>query len=145
MPALNDLAAEAFDAGRTYSDVVHFVHIYVVEPHPEFPDPSPYTGVVWESWYSRPQPRTYEGRVALAMELVPDILGNQILLIDELTPKTRDNPLWCTYGPAPNSAYLISRDGRLVAIQDWVDVAAMKKEINKLLGGGAPPGAEDPG
>lgn len=119
----------------TYADVVHFVHIYIIEPHPQRPDVSPYGGRVSESPYSsgKSQPRTYDERVANARYMLPFIHGNQLLLIDDLSPGDNNNPLWCTYGPAPNSAYLIRQDGILEKVQNWVDVPAMEKAINNLI------------
>jgi hypothetical protein len=135
VPGLNALATKAFDSNHTYSDVVYFVHIYVVEPHPVDPDPSPYTGQVWEmSFSTRAQPRTYSGRVALAAEVEALLEGNQVVLVDELAPGARNNPLWCSYGPAPNSAYLIDQRGKLRIVQKWVNVPKMEAGINLLLG-----------
>ena len=114
MPALNELASKIFTGSTTYADIVHFVHIYVIEPHPQSPDVSPYSGLVREASYStKPQPRTYDERVANAEDMVRLIEGNQLLLIDDLGQGNKSNPLWCTYGPAPNSAYLIRQDGNL--------------------------------
>jgi hypothetical protein len=134
VPALNTLATKSFDASHTYSDVVHFVHINVVEPHPSSPDPSPYSGDVWENEYSRPQPPTYEARAGIAADLKALLVGNQTVLVDGLTPKARNNPLWCSYGPNPNSAYLIDRNGTLRVVQKWIDPPAMEAAIDLLLG-----------
>ena len=133
MPALNDLALKTFAGGRRYSDVVHFVHVNVVEPHPSDPDPSPYSGVVWEGETSRRQPRTYAERVALAAALAAGVEGAQTMLVDDLTPEGRDNPLWCTYGPAPNAAYLIDRNGVLQVVQHWVDAPALEAAIDRIV------------
>ena len=134
MPALNELAAKVYTDTTTYADVVHFIHIYVIEPHPQSPDVSPYSGRVNEHEYSsgRSQPRTYNERLANARDIVPFISGNQLLLIDDLTPGDINNPLWCTYGPAPNSAYLVRQDGILELVQKWIDVPAMEQAINNL-------------
>lgn len=133
MPALNTLATKAFNGNQTYSDVVHFVHIYVPEPHPMGPDPSPYTGRLSERGYSqRHQPRTYDERVAVATEVAAMFEGNQRLLVDELSPR-RSNPVWCSYGPMPNSAYLIDQRGVIRVVQQWVNAANMQAEIDELL------------
>ena len=133
---LNELATTPFDSTRTYDEVVHFVHIYVIEPHPTAPDPSPYSGEIWEAAnYKRPQPRTYDARVGLARETRDLLEGDQLLPVDELTPEARNNPLWCSYGPAPNSAYLIGQDGLLHTVQFWVDASTMRAAIDRLLGG----------
>ena len=46
------------------------------------------------------------------------------VLVDEI-----DNPVWCTYGPAPNIAYLIGEDGKIVAKQGWFDGVQMELSI----------------
>ncbi len=50
------------------------------------------------------------------------------VLIDEM-----DNPLWCTYGPAPNIAYLIGTDGIVIEQQQWYQVQAMESAMNQYL------------
>ena len=134
MPALNQLATKTFAGATTYSDVVHFVHLYVVEPHPQDPDPSPYSGVVWEAQYSsKRQPLTYADRVAVARDMLPEIQGTQMILVDDLTPGPSNNPVWCTYGTCPNCAYLIRQDGIIEVVQTWVDVDAMETAIDSIL------------
>lgn len=51
------------------------------------------------------------------------------VLVDEM-----DNPLWCTYGPAPNIAYLIGTDGKIVTKQDWYNPEEMESAILAYLG-----------
>jgi hypothetical protein len=50
------------------------------------------------------------------------------VLIDEF-----DNPVWCTYGPAPNIAYLIDRDGIIIEKQGWYQPELMEKAIEMHL------------
>jgi hypothetical protein len=134
VPALNSLATKAFDASSTYDQQVHFVQVYVIEPHPQDPDPSPYRGTVWEAEYSsKRQPMTYADRVQNARDALPSIQGNQLLLVDELTPGQNDNPLWCTYGPCPNCAFLIRQDGILDTVQTWANAADLESAIDALL------------
>ena len=134
MPALNTLATQTFDANLTYADVVHIVHLYVIEPHPLDPDPSPYSGVVWEAQYTtKRQPMNYADRVAAARDMLPFIEGEQLVLVDDLTPRASNNPVWCTYGPCPNCAYLIRQDGIIDSVQNWVDVLQMQTNIDRLL------------
>ena len=52
------------------------------------------------------------------------------VLVDEI-----DNPVWCTYGPAPNIAYLIGTDGRIVVKQGWYDPDQMASNLLALVGG----------
>ena len=134
MPSLNELAAKPYDANNRYSDVVHFVHIMIMEPHPQSPGLSPYSGQVWEARYSMvDQPQTYDERVAIAQEIEPLIEGNQLLLIDDLTPGALNNPVWCTYGTSPNSAFLIRQDGIVDTVELWFDAPGMEEAIKNLL------------
>ena len=134
MPSLNQLATKPYDSGRTYADVVHFVHVIVIEPHPLPPDPSPYTGKSWEGPDSTiRQPRTYEERVEAAKAIAPLLEGNQLLLVDDLGPEGTNNPVWCTYGPAPNAAFLIRQDGIVDTVQLWFLARGMEDAIDALL------------
>ncbi len=71
--------------------------------------------------------------MALARETDASLEGSHLMLVDGLVPRPSNNPVWCTYGPAPNCGYLIGRDGRIVAVQQRVDVAAMASTIDSLL------------
>jgi hypothetical protein len=50
------------------------------------------------------------------------------ILIDEI-----DNPIWCTYGPAPDIAYLIGTDGVIVEKQGWYEPRLMEEAILEYL------------
>lgn len=79
------------------------------------------------------QPTTYEERVTQAAQMA-DQLGITVpVLIDEM-----DNPAWCTYGPAPNIAYLIGDDGRIVEKQGWYEPELMRTAIETYLSGVQP-------
>ena len=134
MPALRTLSELTFEGGETYGDRAHFVHLYVVEPHPAG-DLSPYRGEVWEAEYSdRGQAMTYDERVADARD-VEGLLGeDQMLLVDDLTPRPLDNPAWCTYGPCPNCAYLIAQGGTIHTAQTWVEPSDMQRALDDVLG-----------
>lgn len=98
------------------------------------PDVSPNTGTVWEFEYSTiRQPLVYDDRVAAAQDTEDLLEGNQLVLVDDLTPGQQNNPVWCTYGPCPNCAYLIGQDGVIVTVQTWAFLAGMKAEIDQLL------------
>jgi hypothetical protein len=136
VPALNQLATKPYDVTTTYDERVHFIHLYVVEPHPMDPDISPYNGMVWEGEYSTiGQPTTYEERVSAAQEMLPLIEGNQFVLVDDLFPGDLNNPVWCTYGPCPNCAFLITQDGMLDTVQTWFSAENMEMAIDQLLEG----------
>lgn len=136
MPALNELATELYDDTSTYADLIHFVTLYVIEPHPMSPDISPYKGTVWEDVYStKGQVFTYDERVANAQETLDLLEGNQLLLVDDLGPPDNlNNPVWCTYGNCPNCAFLIRQDGKIDVVQTWVNVEYMKEAIDRLFG-----------
>ena len=83
--------------------------------------------------------KTYEERVAQAIQMVQELEITVPVLIDEM-----DNPLWCTYGPAPNIAYLIGTDGRIVEKQGWYQPEQMEAAIEKYLAGTPTPAATLP-
>jgi hypothetical protein len=133
VPALNALAAARLPDGRAVGDALHIVHLYVIEPHPQKPDPSPYSGVAWEAEYStKRQPLIYADRLAAARDLLPFITGAQRIVVDDLAPGAA-NPAWCTYGTCPNCAFLIRKDGTVDTVQTWFDRTAMETAIRALI------------
>jgi hypothetical protein len=135
VPSLNELARTPWGEGSSLGQAVHIVHVLVIEPHPQPPDPSPYSGRPAAMAYStRPQSTTFEQRLEAAEAIAPLLEGDQLVLIDELAPPASVDPVWCTYGPAPNSAFLIRQDGILKVVQAWLDVEAMEAAILRLLG-----------
>ncbi len=75
------------------------------------------------------EPQTYEERLELARKTVAAEGITVPVLVDEM-----DNPLWCTYGPAPNNAYLIGTDGTIIAKQGWYQPDQMKSAILAYIG-----------
>ncbi len=122
---------------QTYYDGrVRFIIIYIIEAHP-IGSACPYTGEEWTTSASRDkegnpltQPSTYQERVAQSTQMVRELGITIPVLIDEM-----DNPVWCTYGPAPNIAYLIDTDGKIVAKQGWYKPELMKTAIEEYLDG----------
>lgn len=111
-----------------YADRVHFVTVYTLEAHPAAPDPSPFRGRVFKLRFSEHrQPRTIEARRDLASKVPPR--PGHLVLVDDL-----DNPVWCTYGPAPNAAFLIDKAGVVRAAHLWFDPPTMASSIDALLG-----------
>jgi len=136
VPALNQLATKSYDGTSTYDEQIHIVHLYVVEPHPKNPDVSPYTEKVWEGEYStKGQAFTHDERVAAVQDILPLLEGDQLILVDDLVPGDLNNPVWCTYGPCPNCAYLIGQDGMVDTVQTWFDAGDIETVIDTLLGG----------
>jgi hypothetical protein len=97
-------------------DDVNFVIIYVWEAHPTQEG-------------SLSQPETYRERVEMARRTIAAEEITVTLLVDEM-----DNPLMCTYGPAPNNAYLIGTDGKIVYKQGWYNPSEMERAIQDYLG-----------
>ena len=117
-----------------YGDGVHFIIVYTIEAHPASSD-SPYFGEENLDSYStdsegKPvyQPQAYQERVELARMAVNNEGMRMTVLVDEM-----DNPVWCTYGPAPNIAYLIGMDGKIFAKQGWYDPGEMEAAIQSYL------------
>ena len=82
---------------------------------------------------TKSQSYTYDERVAAAQDILPLVEGNQVLLVDDLVPGERNNPVWCTYGTCPNCSYLIHRDGIIHTTQDWFDAGEMERAITDLF------------
>ncbi len=120
-----------------YSDRVQFIIIYTIEAHP-VGCPSPYSGEEWTSSASTDaagspltQPETYDERLAHASQMVQELEISVPVLIDEM-----DNPVWCTYGPAPNIAYLIGTGGSIVEKEQWYQPQQMEAAIIAYLSEG---------
>lgn len=116
------------DLVRRYGDLVNFVIVYVIEPHPHR-QICPYTGNYWlnyaANWdiHGQPlyQPDHYERRIDQARKMKDDLITESIpVIVDRM-----DNPVWCTYGPAPNIAYLIGTDGTVIEKQGWYNRPAL--------------------
>ena len=115
---------------------MHFINIYTIDAHPTG-STSPYSNREWTGAYSNDkegnpvgQPLTYEERVELARKTIAEAGIKIPLLVDEI-----DNPVWCTYGPAPNIAYLIGTDGKIIAKQGWYNPKLMEQEILNYIEG----------
>ncbi len=108
---------------------MHFIIIYTLEAHPtDSPRPGPYStdedgNPIYES-------QTYDERLEVARKTVAAEGITVPVLVDEM-----DNPLWCTYGPAPNIAYLIATDGTIVEKQGWYQPQEMEVTIIEYLAG----------
>ena len=135
MTALNRLVKAPYK-GKTYADFVHFVHVYTIEAHPKDSTISPYSGKPWPMQYStKDQPRTYAERVANARAMEQGLTGHHLLLVDDLTPRPFNNPVWCTYGTCPNCSFLIRQDGRVaeVLVRTPRSNVELERAVKKLL------------
>ena len=113
---------------------MHFIIVYTIDAHPAG-SASPYSNKEWTSTYSRDkvgnpvaQPLTYEERLVLARQTVVEAGIKVPVLVDEM-----DNPVWCTYGPTPDIAYLVGTDGRIIAKQPWYDPQQMETALTHYL------------
>lgn len=93
-----------------YNDKVNFVQIYVIEPHP-YGVTSPYGPYATFPGYwasldieGNPlhQPTSFAERFNQAQHEQKELGVKIPMIVDEM-----NNPVWCTYGPLPNCAYLI--------------------------------------
>ena len=50
------------------------------------------------------------------------------VLVDEM-----DNRVWCTYGPAPDMAYLIDTDGTVLLKQCWYQPGPLEEAFKSYL------------
>lgn len=117
-----------------YGDSVNFIIVYTIEAHP-IGTASPYSDKEWPLNYSTDadgnpisQPLTYDERLDLAKKTIEEQGIDVPILIDEM-----DNPIWCTYGQAPNIAYLIRTDGRIILKQEWYDPEKMEEFIRAYI------------
>jgi hypothetical protein len=113
-----------------YSEELHVVIVYIIEPHPSG-SISPYSDKEWPLSYSKDQegnsifqPQTYDERLVLAQKTIKEQGIECPVLVDEM-----DNPIWCTYGQAPNMAYLIRSDGKIIVKQIWNDPLKIEEFI----------------
>jgi len=119
---------------KLYGDQIQFIIIYTIEAHP-VGAACPYTGEEWTESASTDkagnpltQPATFQERVTQVTQMVQELGITVRVLIDEM-----DNPVWCTYGPAPNIAYLIGKDGKIIEKQGWYKPNLMEVAIKNYL------------
>jgi hypothetical protein len=133
------------------------VLVYVIDPHPLAPDPSPYLGAPWTFRYSKfRQARTFGERLQDARNVSTEGVFDVVLADDlggaagasraagasgpagatgsgTLSARTGaargNNPVWCSWGPAPNSAWIVARNGTVLLAQTWFE----KDELNATL------------
>jgi len=118
---------------------VVFALVYVIDPHPLAPDPSPYAGEVWEFEYSKfRQARSFAERLHFANNVSTDGVYDEVLADDLASPTDRlldggkSNELWCSWGPAPNAAWLIASNGTVVLAQSWFNADELNATLQRL-------------
>jgi len=131
---MNELAAK-------YAGKADFVYIYTVDAHPHADDLEPYSGKPTHYEYSKyKQPRTYARRVWEAEEMQkqsPHPLSDQVVyVVDDLdnpNPQNGSNPVWCVWGPAPNSGWVVKPDGIVAYDAFWFNAKDIEKVLDSLL------------
>ncbi|MCW5802175.1 MAG: thioredoxin family protein [Deltaproteobacteria bacterium] len=74
-----------------------------------------------------PVPQTIEQRTALARNFRAEVPGAIRVVVDPL-----DNPTAKAYGPLPNFAYVIGKDGTVTFKQGWAAVRDVERELRRL-------------
>jgi peroxiredoxin len=118
---------------KDFDGKVNFLMVYTLEAHPKG-EASPYSGEERVTARNQregllfSQPKTMEDRVAQAKTCQAHERMSAPMVID-----TMENSTWKAYGSAPNAAYLVGRDGKIVEQQGWFDPEKMRTAIVKLL------------
>ena len=147
VPELDTLAAFELSDGRRMDEAVHIVHVYTVEAHPALPDPTPYRNWTDDeapggddgstAYGDVGQAMTWEDRARHASRILAMMENDPLMLVDDVRPSTGEdvpaNPVWCTYGTAPNAAFVIDRDGRIVSGQLWADISTIHQTLLDLV------------
>lgn len=136
VPQLNTLFAQ-------YSDSVSIFLIYTIEAHP-YPDISPYFGYVNPSQQNinegilYPQPANYGQRKHMVWKMDSAMTINVPVFIDGPCDTWLRN-----YGPAPNNAYLITKQGIVFSKHPWFNKPPknMAADIDSLMGSGGGTGS----
>lgn len=131
---------------KLYGSQVSFVLVYIIDPHPLHPDPSPYSGAVWEFGFSKfRQARTFGERLDYANnvstvgvfdEVLADGLQSTVTTASSssslLSNQVNSNPLWCSWGPAPNAAWIIGKNGSVILAQTWFEATELNATLKRL-------------
>jgi len=83
------------------------------------------------------QPMNYADRVRDSHNMSAVTMSSHFtVVVDDLVPHNAsgNNPLWCGWGPAPNSAWLIDQHSKVALAQTWFKKAPMDEAITALLG-----------
>ncbi len=119
---------------KKYKDKINFLLVYVIEAHPAA-SKSPYRGDEWTMMYSEDkkgnpvkQPQTYEERNNLALKCIKDAKLTIPVVVDKM-----DNTVWEKFGPAPNLAYFIGMDKKVVTAHEWYNVSKLETTIKNYI------------
>lgn len=130
-----DRIAELNSMANFFQGQAKFFIVYTLEAHP-YIDVSPYSGVEWTGQRNFDddilvrQPTTYGERLDVIEEMKANFGIVPQILVDEVCDQW-----WNNFGPAPNNAYVISPDGRVVFKHSWFNLYPndMWCELGELL------------
>ncbi len=119
---------------QKYGNEVQFFMIYTLEAHPAgskspYANRSPVPPKNKKDGIFLKQPVTFEERISHAAACKTRLSVISTILIDEM-----DNRVWKAYGSAPNCAYVIGKDGKIVVRNAWADASSIEKTLRKLIG-----------
>ena len=134
-PAFRGSSGGLEELHSRYADRVAFLMLYTVEAHPEGSQ-RPYPGSGGKKAAGRnrdegifvTQPQEYEERVKVAAQCRDALSLDIAIVIDDM-----DNRVWEAYGAAPNAAYLIDSDGKVIARQGCFDPSTFGQSIERFL------------
>jgi hypothetical protein len=105
-----------------YGNQLNILLIYIVEPHPIYPDVSPYTEFVWEIPSNVDDSAcVHQETTYLARKQECTILMNRFNITVPVLVDGTSNEYWSTFGPAPNKAYLLTPAGIVYQQYGWFD------------------------
>ena len=116
-----------------YRDRVHFLLVYTIEAHP-VGSKSPYADGEWDPWINRltgvrvRQPSSLQERTSQAERSFTKLKLEQAMVVDEM-----DDAVWRAYGSASAPAFVIDRNGVVVARQVWIAPARIRELLDRLL------------
>ena len=115
---------------QEFKDRVAFFIVYTPEAHPR-DVPSYFSGRMMKSRLSadkdKDQARSYEERVDTAGSCIADMRITIPVLVDNM-----NNEVTELLGTAPNAAYLIDQNGKIIARYGWLDVSALEQDLKAL-------------
>jgi hypothetical protein len=115
-----------------YKDKAAFLLIYTLEAHPKG-SASPYSNAEWvperneQDSVLYPQTANLQERRQRARELMTTQREKMPIAMDSMS-----NDTWKAYGARPNSAFVISGDGRIIAAQESARPDAISDILKKL-------------
>jgi hypothetical protein len=118
---------------RRFAGRVRFLVLYTREAHP-VGSASPYTGEEWDPWINRiTGVRVADTTATEDRRRRAQVVRDRIGLVSLVVVDPEGDPGWRALGRAPSAAFVIDREGRVVARQAWVDPAALRRVLDGML------------